>query len=393
MAQNYIINAGTLVEDFETFGDWTGAGTAGGSEVANTTPGQFFTGTQSMRLITAGGASSNRSITKTINRSFQNEGVMRIDLYVPDETKVNGITVYLSEDSSFTNYYAFSITSATMRQGHNRFQLNRDGWVRNGTADLGWAVPMIRMRFRVDGASNQVGDISFDNFTCGIYTRPKFVFRFDDGWDDSIVDAKPILDLYNFKASAMIISDNIGTSNYMTLAQLRTLLAAGWDICNHTKTHTNLSTLSLADQTTEYRTCRDFIRDNGLDRKESARELVFPQGGYNSDTISMIASESVKNGHTILSPRCNFTPLDNQLVTIDNIAQTVTLASAKARVDRAIAQGGCAMFLFHLLPASAVAGTEWAIADFADLCKYLYLKSPQIDVVTWTQYLAGMNQE
>lgn len=391
---NYLIKNGTLFESFENLGDWTIGGTAGGSENINTTAGQFTEGTGGLRLVTAGGASSNRFATKTINQSFQNDGVMQLDVYIPDKTKTTGITLYLSEDSTFTNFYSISFTTILVT-GLNRIRLNRDAWTRNGAADLGWAVPMIRFRVRVDAVANEIGEVTFDNFIRGIYGRPKFIFRFDDGWDDHIDIAKPIMDLYGFKGCTMVNQDSIGTANYMTLAELRTLLEAGWDVLNHTKSHTNLSTLSKADQQTEIMSEMAWMRDNGITKKMSERHIVLPNGGYNADTLALRSELDLRSLHTIVSPRTNVpnNPLDNadQLVYIDNIVNTVTLANAKARVDRAIAWGGCGMFLFHLLPAVATQSTEWPEADFSELCKYLFLKRSQIDVVTWTEYLSGLN--
>lgn len=392
MASNYVIRAGTLFEDFETLTGWTSSGGTGGVEATalDTTPGHFTQGSSGIKLTTNGNGASNRYITKTIARTFDQDGFMQLDIYVDDVTKMTNITVYLSEDSGFVAYESQTVSASILRNGLNRVPLRRDNWTAHGGSS--WSNQKIRMRFRVDSPTDNSCSVTFDNFIIGIYHRPKFIFRFDDSWADHINRAKPVMDLYGFKGSDMVISSKVGTGNYMSLANLRTLVSAGWSLHVHTDTHTDLSTLTKEQQRTEYRTCRDYLRSNGLVTGSGDLDLIFPFGGYDANTIAMMQEEGVRTGHSIISPRSTIPAIDQKLlITIDNIAQTVTLANALARVDRAISDGGCTMFLFHLLPDTAVASTEWPLADFQELCKYLYLKSPQIDVVTLNQYLTGVD--
>lgn len=46
-------------------------------------------------------------------------------------------------------------------------------------------------------------------------------FRFDNGWITQFTNGKPVLDTYNYNASYFIIPDLLGTTGYMTLAQLQ----------------------------------------------------------------------------------------------------------------------------------------------------------------------------
>ena len=388
MIKNYQVQAGTVVESFQTLGDWTAAGTAGGSLVIDS--GVYQEGTGSMLITTAGGASSNYHGTKTISRSFATDQAMSIDLYVPDITKIAAPTFYLSSTSDFSKYFSFSLPIGPMRNGWNRILMKRATWSNTGSED--WSNTMIRMRCRVDAAANQIGVVYFDNFIAGRYNRPKFVFRFDDNRDTQYTNALPIMRQYGFKGSVFVISSKVGTANYMTAAQLTELHDTyGWDMCDHTDTHTDLSSQSLSVQTGEMNTCKAYLQSLGFTRRNEHLHVVFPFGGYNDDTLSSLTASGALSGGTILSPKTNAYPIDNsQLITIDNIAQTVTLASATGRVDRAIAEGGCTVFLFHIITASAVASTEWPTADFQSLCDYLSKKRNEIDVVTWTEFWQGL---
>lgn len=385
----YQVQAGTVYDSFDSLTGWTNGGTSGGSENTELSTSIFTEGTGSIKLTCAGGASSNRTITKTISQSFSAYGVMSIDVYNPDTTKTNTCTVYLSEDSGFTKFFSIVLSQGVMRNGWNRYLLSRSDWSNTGSAS--WENTMIRMRFRVDSATDQIGVAHFDNFIVGRYNRPKFVFRFDDNRTSQYTVAYPYMADRGFKGSIFTISDAVGTAGYMTLTQMSELHDRGWDMSNHTQTHTDLSTLTLNQQTTEISNCSTYLSTQGWTRRAEHLHTVYPFGGYDSNTLTVLGSLSHLTGGTIISPKTVPYPLDIPYqLTIDNIAQTVTLASATSRVDRVIRQGGCGVFLFHIITGTAVASTEWPTADFQALCDYLYQRQAQIDVVTWTEFYQGL---
>lgn len=388
---NYQIAAGTVYEAFSSLSGFTNGGTSGGSEATelDTTPGHFQVGTSGIRLVTAGGASSNRTITKTIATTFT-DSMRSIDVWVPDETKINGFTIYLSEDSGFTNYHSYAVNSTVLHKGMNRIGLRRSGWSETGSPS--WANQKVRVRYRVDAATNQIGDITFSNFVIGRYSRPKLIFRFDDNRATQYTVAYPILDAAGFKASVFVISSQVNVSTYMTEAQMDELHnVKGWDMCLHTHSHTDLATLTKAQQIKEFKENQKYLISRGYTRNDEHRHLVFPFGSYDDNTLQAIEDTDLLTGGTILSPRSTILPVDdNQLMTIDNIAQTVDLASAKSRVDRAIEEGGATTLLFHQFADPAVASTEWDTSDFVELVAYIKSKEAQIDVVTWTEYWRGI---
>jgi len=74
----------------------------------------------------------------------------------------------------------------------------------------------------------------------GLPERP-VVITFDDGNLDVYQNAFPILRRYGFPATFFVIVDQIGIKGYAQLDQLQDLLAAGWEIGSHTKTHADLN--------------------------------------------------------------------------------------------------------------------------------------------------------
>jgi peptidoglycan/xylan/chitin deacetylase (PgdA/CDA1 family) len=85
-----------------------------------------------------------------------------------------------------------------------------------------------------------------------------FVITFDDGYKSVYEEALPRLQRYNFTASVFLITDYCGCTNQwvgqpssvpvaplLTWAEVENLVAAGWEIGAHTRSHCSLPTVSL----------------------------------------------------------------------------------------------------------------------------------------------------
>ena len=60
---------------------------------------------------------------------------------------------------------------------------------------------------------------------------------------------------------------------------------------------------------------------------------------------------------------------------------SVSLSVAKTWVDRAVANGGWPIFLFHTLVASGATGNDWLISDFNALMDYIAASGIPVDTV------------
>jgi len=63
------------------------------------------------------------------------------------------------------------------------------------------------------------------------------VLTFDDGWENQIVYALPILKKYQDTATFFVYTHALGRTNFMTWDDLKTLDTAGMSIGDHTETH------------------------------------------------------------------------------------------------------------------------------------------------------------
>ncbi|MGB7873141.1 MAG: polysaccharide deacetylase family protein [Anaerolineales bacterium] len=77
------------------------------------------------------------------------------------------------------------------------------------------------------------------------------VITFDDG-DISVYErAFPILQKYGLTGVVYIVGNYMGTDGYMSVGQLKELVAAGWEVGSHSRSHRDLTKLEPAIQRVE----------------------------------------------------------------------------------------------------------------------------------------------
>jgi peptidoglycan/xylan/chitin deacetylase (PgdA/CDA1 family) len=83
--------------------------------------------------------------------------------------------------------------------------------------------------------------------TRGLSLPPRpVIITFDDANEDTYTTAFPIMEKYGFAGVLYLPYTYIGAPGYMTVDQIRQMVAAGWEIGSHSLTHVNLTTLDDA---------------------------------------------------------------------------------------------------------------------------------------------------
>lgn len=388
LPQNYVVDAGTLFEDFETLSDWT-RGASGVMEISNSI---FKTGSASLKLTSPSGG--NCSATKTISQNFQNTGVHGIWMYIEDVTKVLQVIVYLSDDSAFTNYNNRTMTDLNtgLFNGWNFLPMPRADWGTTGTG--AFTNTKVRLRVRVDAVASQVAVVYFDSYYHSIYSRPKLLLTFDDGVVSQYTEAYSYMSGKGLKGTCYLVGSYIDTTNYMTSAQISTLYTAGWDLANHTYSHINLTTLDTqAAMQTDLTRNVSFLEGRGYSR--ASTHVAYPNGGYDTTVLAAMNIAGLKTGRTTISAGTAYQPTSGGLfnpltLKTQSILDTTTLAQAKSKVDLAISSGTSVIMVFHKLVVTPAAQTEWPITDFQALIDYIVTKQTQLDVVTVSEWYAGL---
>lgn len=384
MSSKYDISQGTLLEGFESTDGLTitnGTGSVDSILVQH--------GSSSLKIISDSGATC--SIVKTIDLDLSGASNVVFWFYLPSVVEVSSVQIQLSNDSDFSNYFTINV------QFHgywNKLIVPRGLWGSSGSPS--WFTSFTRLRLRITAQSSQQATIYFDGLYYQQDSRPKCIISFDDGWDDVYVDGFSYLQKYGFKAVNFIVSSYIDDASRLTTAQVQEVFDAGWDICNHTETHTNLETGHdlQSEVETELATCRDYIIANGWNRNGSAYHVAYPQGGYDAKTLAAMEATGMITGR-LTTNRLQANEIDAAyLITRRSHSYTSSAATYKGWIDQAIQGGGCVQLNYHKIvdDAAGAFDTEVERSQFRDIIDYLDANRTRIDVVTMTEWYRGISE-
>jgi hypothetical protein len=380
LPKNLVASLGTLYEDFSSAADWTVGGT--GASVADDTT-NYHTGTQSVAL-TLGNAATC-SIHKIVNWDLSGDwGTMEFWYRLNDAVAdyQGSITIKLSNDSSFSNFFRVWHASGEYRQpGWNNMVCHKNSFG-IGLGSPSWDSPIVRVRFEFRGASGKTPSISFDSLYFGIKRLPAVIMRFDDGYPAQYSTCFSYMKPHNVRGELATISSLVDTDGYVTKSQIQEMDASGWSIVNHTSGSATLDTLTEAQQETVIGDCKTALTGWGLSR--CADYLVCPGGKANTDTDTACANLGIKTAQTTgvtNSIGGKFVGLPyaaNLNICGQTISDTVSLDTWKGYVDLAIACGYIFPFTFH----NVGTGAEWTVDTFRQAINYLALKRSQIYCIT-----------
>ncbi len=105
------------------------------------------------------------------------------------------------------------------------------------------------------------------------------IITFDDGDISVYTTAFPIMQKYGLTGVTYIVGNYMGTEGYMSPAQLKELVAAGWEMGSHSRSHRDLTKLDPAVQRAEIVEARKVLQDATGDEVSS---FAYPFGIMNS---------------------------------------------------------------------------------------------------------------
>ncbi|MHB8792777.1 MAG: polysaccharide deacetylase family protein [Thermoleophilia bacterium] len=111
------------------------------------------------------------------------------------------------------------------------------------------------------------------------------MLTFDDGYVDNYQVTVPILEKYDFPATFYIITDLVGTPEYMSWDQIVELDRKGMDIGSHTVSHRDLVTLGAADLQAEVAGSADALKKH---LGHPVYWFCYPAGKYDSDVFASV---------------------------------------------------------------------------------------------------------
>ena len=137
---------------------------------------------------------------------------------------------------------------------------------------------------------------------------------FDDGYQNNLINAAPVLMKYNFSATCYIVSENIGSSNMwdlnkkitqrplMTENEIYKWLSLGMDIGAHTKTHVDLTSISEQKVQNEIYECKTELEKLF---NVSIVDFCYPFGRFNELVCSIVKNAGYLSATTMLRGTAN----------------------------------------------------------------------------------------
>lgn len=323
------------------------------------------------------------------SRRFKLQGTTNIvlNIYLASEPDtIDGVALFLSNDTGFTNMLSYTFPAISMVKGWNRLVVPVNRMTVSGTGTV--ATDFQRMQVRGIPMAGQLIDVTIDSVLVDTKQQANVIFTFDDQWDTQYSVAFAEMRMRGLKGTIGVNGINVGVPNYMTWAQLEEVYGYGWDLVNHTNEHYNLGQQSYAVQKKDIVDGRAALNAKGFTRASNI--LFLPYGSWNDTTLQILTEENITYCRTIREHIETAPPVYNNRLKIKNLLPAVTAAGAQALVDDAIAIGGTVIFLNHRLGTEDASNMFWDITKFQTLLNYVKTKqvSGEVNVLTmseWTQ--------
>lgn len=251
------------------------------------------------------------------------------------------------------------------------------------------AVKANLMHLMYQDGSLTTDDYSFLPYAPVGFNRALVTLTFDDGWSTQYTSALPVMKKYGFIGTYFIVSGFLTVQpDYMTVAQIASLKAAGNQIGSHSVTHPDLTTLSAAALTNEFK-----ISQTALAAKFGGpiQDFASPYGTYSNTTVAA-AAKYYRSQRSTDSGYNSKDDLDVYRLRVQNMTNITTPAQVQAWVAQAAHDKTWLILVFHQL--SPVLSTGDYDTTPANLdTEMSNLKTSGVPVVTMSQAITELTAQ
>jgi peptidoglycan/xylan/chitin deacetylase (PgdA/CDA1 family) len=212
-------------------------------------------------------------------------------------------------------------------------------------------------------------------------------FTFDDNWAMMAGTAAQVLARHQFPATAYVIVDHVDKQARTSLAELRELQTAGWDVAAHafTSIHHDARFPTLP---------ADVVEDDLVDSRawlmanqfRGYDHCAYPGGdfSYNGEDILPITGRYFTSCRTIYQRQREASPPSDPLkLRVLYVTSGTALATVTAAVDQARANYEWIILVFHqLVDTAPTVLTQWPAADFEQLVEHVAASGIAVETVT-----------
>lgn len=224
-------------------------------------------------------------------------------------------------------------------------------------------------------------DYSFAEYTPSGFSRGMVTLTFDDGWEENIDTAIPLMDQYGYKSNQFYATTFIQNSDEEDpIGTINAIKNKGHEMGSHTITHPDLTTLSGTQLIKELRDSKSYLQSVlGV----PINYFATPYGAYNTPVLAEISKHytvhrTVDAGY---NSKDNF---DQTRLKVQNVLNTTSAAEVQQWVDKAYEERTWLILVLHRV-ANDPGPYDTTPALFKQQLQVLQAKG--IPVVTITQAL------
>jgi hypothetical protein len=380
------VQPSSVVTTMQTGHGWTSSGVGATFNLNDTTAGAFIIGSQAATA-TTGGAGAQTNLRRFAGTIADTTGkAVRLRMRVDDVTHLNELDFYLGTSSLAANYkWSFHVQGSS-------------AWITSGdwcTITLSFADATATgspTRSGLTDAQLQIWDDTAGTATVhlqsvelipdgsAIFPNGVASICFDDSWSSARDLAWAKLDSLGYPASLFTITDLLGTSSHLTLADVKTRTDRfGWESAahaftdaDHAATYTGLTAAALD---ADLRAQRAWLLANGI---RSADGTAYPLGQFGKTSDAQSTTDIVRRycswaRTTANRTRETFPPADPyRLRAISSISTftggttpTSLTTTTTGTIDKAKTNSAWLILVFHkIVSGTAGSTTECAQSDF-----------------------------
>ncbi len=220
------------------------------------------------------------------------------------------------------------------------------------------------------------------------FSSPVITLSFDDGWEDNVDTALPILKNYGFKATYFFAttflenSPATGPINVSGPEAVKYIAGQGHEIGSHSVTHPDLTTLNATDLNYELTHSKEYLES--IVGAGNVRNFATPFGAYNDTVINAIAK--LYRSHRSTDEGYNY-PTNTYAynIRVQNMLSNTSLTQYQGWVNQAVKDRAWLVLVYHRVAAGSLEAYDTPLSEFTKQMDVL--KNSGSSIMTMNQAL------
>lgn len=232
----------------------------------------------------------------------------------------------------------------------------------------------------------QADDFSIEPYSYVGFNRPLVSLVFDDGFEENVTNALPVLNQYGFKTTQCFATQYV-EGDATQIANVQKFANTGHEICSHSVTHPWFTKLTPAQMDYELVHSQDFLRSI---TGQAITSFASPYGDYNAQVNTEIRKYYADHRTTDegYNSKDNLNPYR---LRVQNMTPQTTLVQYQSWVNKAKADNTWLILIYHKIDNKDLDAFDTKKAQFDK--QMAWLASSGVTVRTLHDALAEVNSQ